>query len=347
MKENSIVAIVKQSSLPEEKANLMITNISTYINQINEWQAQNQEIEVNSVEQKAEMKQADLLRKSIKKERTIGEKYFKSQRTDVQKLMADYKAEDTIWLRISQKFEELCKNIESDLELKATFAERIEAGRKQKLLLERTEILAEYSNNPRQYNLEHLTDEAFNELLNGLKLQYQARIEAEQRAARETKLYFEREREMSPFSAYFANIADFNFCEFGKMSDSEYNDLKLKVQGAKEKSDKERAEIEAENKRLKEESDNLKREAFEKDQAEKARLRQIEIEKEAELQSKLQAAQAPDKEKLLKLLESISTLNNSINDTALESDRANMVKNSIITELNAIISKHSKLTNLL
>ena len=258
-KNNAIVAIVRQSGIAEEKANLMLTSINTYVNQINQWQSQNDEIQVNSIEQKEEMKKADTLRKSIKKDRKDGERFFKAQRTEVQALMADYKAEDTLWLRITQKFEELCKNIESDLDLKATYAERIEAERKQKLLLERTQILSEYSNNPAQYSLEHLTDEAFYELFNGLKLQHQVRIETERRAEEERiELQRKQDKERAEIEAENKRLRE------------EAEQLKRE---AFEKEQAEKAELQ----RI----------------ADKKRA-----EEEAEEEAKIKELQAPDKEKL-------------------------------------------------
>jgi hypothetical protein len=188
--------------------------------------------------------------------------------------------------------------------------EKIEAERKAKLKAERETKLSEWCENVNLFPLGDMTDEAFEQLLNGQKLAYEAKIEAERKAEElrlqeieKQRVITENRNSLLPFSQWIEN---FNEIDFEKVDLIEMLNL---AKQKKSEIEAKQAEIEAENKRLKEEAEFQAKELeLERKKAEDERKRieaenqaKFKAEQEAELKAKKEAeklAKAPIKKQL-------------------------------------------------
>ena len=215
------------------------------------------------------------------------------------------------------------EQMEDNLSQIETHFERLEAERIALLKIEREQLLSEVSETPQIYNAHLLEDNAFNELLNGLKLAKQAkedalrkeeevRIEAE-RIAEEERI--ERERKEA---------------EERELQRKENERLKAEAEKREKEIAAERAKAEAERKAIEEAARKERESAEAKLQAEREAARKeaekaaaekkaLEAELSAKAEAELQAQKAkeaaekkaknaPDKEKLLKLSNDIKAI---------------------------------------
>jgi hypothetical protein len=300
-KENQFAIILQDNGIKENKKAEMLTFTEVFISKIPEWESLESGIVVASHEDTKAMKEANKARLAIRKERLAAEKHFDSKRTEVQALMADYKAEDSAWLKLKQKFVEVCSSFESKLSEKETTKERYDAEQKQKLRADRLEILAKYTDNPGQYMSGELTQEAFDSIISGLEMQHKAKIEAE-RMAEETRLIAEAKKLLSEerrnwLSSISTFIPNWETIDFGELSDDEFTAIQKKANSDKAEYEAEQERIKAENERLKAEKIEMERKAEEerKQAAEKAR---IEKAKQDEILAKERAKAEEEKKKI-------------------------------------------------
>lgn len=164
---------------------------------------------------------------------------------------------------------------------------KIERERIAKIKSDREELLSSYVDNPDSYKSELLSDEAFDNLLTGLKLAFEHKLEKEKEAER---IRLEEEREenlkrlrsnlMRPYYDFFKDEVN-----LGEISDA---DFEILISEMKAKKDAHDAEIEA----TRIENERLKKEAEERDRLAIIEAERIEKERkeEAEKQMKIQAA---------------------------------------------------------
>jgi hypothetical protein len=128
------------------------------------WRAQANNITVTSVNDEEAMQNARDLRISIKKNRVNAQKIIAVKRLEVQERMSEYKAEDTMWLRVTQYMDHLTKEIEASLEQKEKYKEKVVGLERQAelLTLNHTHDLAK---------LEKMSEEEYTELVSSIQKQ--------------------------------------------------------------------------------------------------------------------------------------------------------------------------------
>jgi len=156
------------------------------------------------------------------------------------------------------------QGIEKKLEDIEKHYENIEKEKMIALKNERFEILKSVCDNPELYTPELMLQEAFDNLVNGLKLAKQAKIESELKAEAER---IERERkdaigvERRNKIVHLAGlIKDFQFVNFSEMTDEKFNEMFSEAEQRAER-------IAEQNQRQSEENERLKKEAEEREAA--------------------------------------------------------------------------------
>lgn len=217
--------------------------------------------------------------------------------------------------------------------------ERMEADRIAKLKAERIELLASHVDNPEIFGVEHMSQEAFDNLVEGQKLAKQARIEAERKAEIER---IEREK------AEAAERERIRIENERLKAEAEAREIEMQKERAKVEAERkaaEKARIEAEEKARKEREAAVKeqariqaeaeaklraeREAREKAEAEIQAAKIAEQKRiEAEKLAAKKAAAAPDKDKLTAWVNSIVQPNLDLKD-----DEAKLICNEISSKL--------------
>jgi colicin import membrane protein len=202
-----------------------------------------------------------------------------------------HKSNKEFWLRGGQfvdaiKNKEIAENerMENNLMENEKFFERLEAKRIEELKIQRAELCQLYSEFiPLSVDLGTLSDEDFNNLLNGAKLQYNAKIEQlkkEEEARIENerlnKLEQDRRFELAPYTQFITDSP-----KLREMEEKEYQTLFNSLVDAKNSYEKKQEQIRVENERL-------KKEAEEKEKSRLAEL-QIEKDKQAKLEAELKA----------------------------------------------------------
>ena len=175
---NELVRVIETSGLDKTKAQVLLDKFTGYFEIASEWERKTKELIVNDISQVTEMKMAREARLFLSKKRIDIEKTRKA-------LKEDSLREGQTIDAIAKILKNLIEPIENELEKKERFAEIKEAERKAELKAERTEKLLPYGVDTSIYPLGEMKQEAFDELYNGLKAVYDAKIEAEQKAEAE------------------------------------------------------------------------------------------------------------------------------------------------------------------
>jgi hypothetical protein len=188
---------------------------------------------------------------------------------------------------------------ESEYEAIEKFAENREKERKEKLKVERLELLSPYTDQSHIYPLGEMDEDSFSQLHDSMKLLFEQKKEAE-RKAEEARIEAEKQAELARIEAQ--RIAD----EKAEAQRLENIELKKKEEAMKALLEAER--LKAENERKAEAEKQAKIQAqkdaeLKKQQAEKAELeKQLQAKKDAELKAenerkeleKLEAKKAKD-----------------------------------------------------
>lgn len=301
IENNQFAIILQDNGIKENKKAEMLKFAEVFISKIPEWEQLESEIVVESHQDIEAMKKANKARLAIRKERLAAEKHFDSKRTEVQALMADYKSEDSAWLKLKQKFIEVCSSFESKLSEKESTKERYDAEQKQKLRADRLEILAKYTDNPGQYMPGDLTQEAFDSIVSALEMQHQARIE-EERKAEELRLVAEAKRRLGEDRrGWLASLSQFipnwETVDFGELSDEEFTVIQQKAKSDKDEYKAEQVRIKAENERLKAEKIEMEQKA-EEERKKAEELARIEKAKQEEILAKERAKAEEERKKI-------------------------------------------------
>lgn len=193
--------------------------------------------------------------------------------------------------------------------------DRMEAERIAKLKSKRIEILAPHVDNPGIFGVEHMSQEAFENLVEGQKLARQARLEAEQKAEQER---IERE----------------------KAEAAERERIRIENERLKAEAEAREKEIEAEREAAAKEQARIQAEAEAKLKAEREAREKVESEIqaakiaeqkriEAEQLAAKKAASAPDKDKLTAWVKSITPPSFDIKD-----EEVKVISDEIAAKLN-------------
>jgi hypothetical protein len=216
MENNPLLPILQDAGVATAKQQEILTVVGKYLEKVIEWDAL-ANVEVKDHTDVKGMKVASGNRKTIKRERLEGDKFLKAQRELVKEKMAEFKAEDTAYLKIAQYFEQVAKEKEEILEAKEKLKEVWEAEQKKLLAEQREAILKEVVDNPSIYSAENLPEDAFNDLVAALKQQKEDRIkrqleeeaeaerirkeaeDAENLLREKKKVFNTRKEEMAPY----------------------------------------------------------------------------------------------------------------------------------------------------
>jgi hypothetical protein len=370
--ENQIVEVIKKSGVEQSTAHSLELAFSPFFAEAKEWSEKAKNITVSDESETDKMLLARESRLALKQIRVNADKKRKELKEDS---LRYGKAVQGIYNVIDY----FIVPIEKHLQAQEDFIKVKEEQRKQEIAekrLKEIESFIEFI--PESISIKDLSDDDFQKLLAGSKMQYeeQQRIEREKELDRIEQerirtLDYNRRREISEYAQFIPGFQDLNF---GKLSDEEYESIKNKSFAAKQKYDAEQEEIRKENEILKEqqrieaekarkqaekeekerqakqaEIDRLKKEAEQKEREERERKEKeaqlererIEAEKEAERQrqeAEKKKLAAPDKDKLKEVIADFK----NIKYPNIKTPEAIDALNSFINDVNVAISELEK-----
>ncbi len=185
-KTNELIQVVEQSGLDKTKGQKITETLSVFFDKAAEWQTTIESLTINSIDEVGKMKTAKEIRLSLKNKRLEGEKLVTAAREIVKNRMSDDVLEDKLWLMSGQIMKAVYDNLEGKAEWIEKYAERYEAEQKEIRKSERTAELTPYAEFvPFGIDLGNMSDEDYTKLLNGAKMQQNAKIEAEAKAEAE------------------------------------------------------------------------------------------------------------------------------------------------------------------
>lgn len=322
--QNELQLVVRESGIEPQKQNQIVEALGQFFNKVPEWEQMISGIVITDPSEVGKMKMAREARLSLQKTRTSAKKFVDDKRNEVKARMANDVLEDKLWLKLFQIMEATFKNLEGKAEEKEKFAERWEAENKERLRIERTELLSPYVEDVSIYPLGDFNEESFKNLLNGQKLAYEARIEAEKKAEQERIAKEKAEAERLEAERIERERVE---SEFKREQAEKEAAFAKEIAAAAER---ERVEREA---REKAEAILKEKEAAEKRAKQEEEKRIEQQRKEQELAEK-KAKRAPDKQKLTDLSTAIKSI--SIPECKSEEGR------SIIENTKVLIGKLTK-----
>lgn len=301
---NELQTITK--GLPEPKAKAITDTLSMFFDKAGEWQSKVESLVITKPDQIGEMKMAREGRLHLKTMRLQADKTIKEIRTTIKNRMADDLAEDKLWLKAGQMIEITFKKLESDLEHKEKFAERYLQELQEKQRVERLEIIKPYDNGTMDldsFSFGTMTDEQFESTLSLFKRNFETAQEEAEKKRKEEEI---REKQ---------RIAD----EERIRKENEALKAKAEAERAKARAAEEeikRINRENEAKMQEERRKKEKAEAELKAEREANRIKNEREEKEARFMAEQQARmeQAPDKDKLLNWVNSMTIPPLSVKD---------------------------------
>lgn len=241
-------------------------------------------------------------------------------RTGSEKLKDDRKKIHLIKGNLEQSSYNVIKNscllAESALEEVEKAREKKEAARKEALRIERLDLLKPYCDNPEFYPLGEMDESGFNDLLNGMKLQAEAKIKAEQDRLEALRLEEERKAKKIAIdkltqerTVFLATKYLYTFTgemPLGELSENDFDAVVFQAKIAHGAKLKEEQRIKDENEKLRKQKElddakaaKLKKEADEKLQKERedaAEKLRIEKERADKIAAELKAKEDAEKE---------------------------------------------------
>lgn len=307
-----LVQVIQESGVEATTAQNLQDSFLPFFNQAKEWAEKASQIVVTDASQIQLIKDARQARLMLKEIRVNADKTRKALKEDS---LRYGKAVQGVYNVI----EYLIVPIEQHLEKQEKFVEIQEAERKAKLKLQREDELRTYSQYvPFGIDLANMTDEDYQKIFSGAKLQFEAAIEAKERAEKEriereaaVKLHNIRKDAIIPFWVHLSETI--KSLDFSTISENEFSMILEDCKTQKADFDKKQAEAKAENERLaaKLKAEREKQAQLEKElQAKKDAEAKAQAEKEraerAERAAARRAAKAPDKDKMKMAINSIS-----------------------------------------
>ena len=274
-KTNELIQVVEQSGLDKTKGQKITETLSVFFDKAAEWQTTIESLTINSIDEVGKMKTAKEIRLSLKNKRLEGEKLVTAAREIVKNRMADDVLEDKLWLKSGQIMKAVYDNLEGKAEWIEKYAERYEAEQKEIRKSERTAELTPYAEFvPFGIDLGNMSDEDYTKLLNGAKMQQNAKIEAEAKAEAERLENIRLENE--------------------RIEKQRIENERLKVEAIEREKqiEAERIKREAEEVKAKQERDRIQKEADDKLAEEKRKALELENQLKAEKQKELDRIEA-------------------------------------------------------
>lgn len=245
-----IAELVESIPLEKTKAELILSEFSTFFEQASEWERKANSIQIKDVDDKENMTLARQARLQLKEIRVNAEHQKKKRKENI---LLEGRFIDGLFSAVVMA----TKPLEDELLEKEQYVQRVEEERRARLQSERTVLLQPYGVNGAEYNLATMSEETFSELLEGSKLRHEHNLELirKEEEARLAKQKAEQE-----------------------------------AAAAKAKAEREERErIQAENQRLRQEQEE-QRKAQAKAEAERKRVEREAAEKEAAAKKALEDA---------------------------------------------------------
>lgn len=246
--ENQLLQIIQKSDLDQSKSQILLDKFSEYFKIAAEWEKKASELIVTSADQKVEIKMASEGRKFLKEKRVAIE------HTRVSLKEASLREGQTIDA-IAKILKNLIEPIEEDLSKKEKFIEIQEAKKKEELRIFRTQEVVHYAQFiPYGIDLSAISEEDYGKLLNGAKLQLQAKIDADNKAEAE-RIAKQKAEELNKSrrelcAPYVQFIEDFQK-DLSEFTEEEFDIYLQDVKKKKEDYDSEQERIRKENEALK------------------------------------------------------------------------------------------------
>jgi hypothetical protein len=179
MKELSITLPSEVTELAVKVSDHKQAEVQTVLNQIftgtDDWERQVDAIEVKGIEDNMSIQLAEAARKNSKQARLSAEKIFDNKRKEVQTLKSEYDLEDKLWLKAKQVMQLKFKSIEEKAQWKAEFVKRFESEQKELTTQKRIIEVNKYSDINR-FEFENMSNDIFDNFINGLKSSYELKI---------------------------------------------------------------------------------------------------------------------------------------------------------------------------
>jgi len=179
--------IKEASQLPEDKLILLVGQFIPFLEQVVNLEDMFNGLEVTEEDDKAGMKRAREARLAFRKARTECEKIRKEEKqwANIVGRTIDY---------MGRTVRSRCEHWENHYKELETFAERMEAERKEALKLKRETLLSPYVEELDGWNLADMSEDAFNKLLSVSKAQHQQEVAEREKRAQEERERMEAER---------------------------------------------------------------------------------------------------------------------------------------------------------
>jgi hypothetical protein len=182
---NDLIRLIDQSGLEKGKTVQLGEQMSKFFNLASEWDDKIEQIVVTDPTQTREMKVARETRLMLRQYRLDAQKLIKQNRDILKEQMSDQILLDKLYLNAGKMITATFENLETKLEQKEKFAERWENEQRAILRSERLSKLQPFTNDASIYPVETMTEIQFNELLNGIKSQFEHQERENERIAKE------------------------------------------------------------------------------------------------------------------------------------------------------------------
>lgn len=319
-----------------EKRNEVQSVLNHVFNGVSKMREQLEAVVVENENDKTNMKLANTIRLGVRQVRLDAEKTFDAKRADVQAQMLSFKTEDQLWLKAKQTMQILTKEIEEAARWKEETKERFDLEQKELKTQQRMLQMAKVAPEISRVEFENMSDDGFAIFFAQIEKLYQDKIEAdrkaeEERIAREKAEAEERERVKAENERLKkeAEEKERQFAAERARIEAQQKEIQRKALEEQRKQEEiiraERAEKERIQAQLK-----LKAEAEAKAKEEE-RAKELALEK-AKILAEKKARQAPDKDKLKLLAESLI----KIDMPELTSEQGNLILNDVKIMLNKV-----------
>jgi hypothetical protein len=299
IKENQLAIIIKDSGLEKTKSEVLLEKFSDYFKIAADWERKAKELKVTDESQRVEMKMAG-----------EGRKFLKSKRVEIEKTRKELK-EDCIREGktiegIANILKGLIEPIENYLEEQEKFIEIRDKRRKLERKEMRIKVLESLQFDYTYTDLVNMPEDSFETLVLRLENERDARILAEKQAEekRITEEKAEKERQEK------IRIENERLKKEAKDREIHHEMERSKAEAERKKEAEKQAKIQAEL-RAKAEAERKEKERIEselraKKQAEDNVRKEAEILEKERLMAEKKALKAPDKVKLLNMIDSLN-----------------------------------------
>lgn len=165
------------STVSEGKRNEVAKVLNDIFSKTAEWKTQVDNIKIVDINDKVNIKMAEVARKNAKDYRLATEKLFDAKRDELKQSMSNFKKEDDLWLKTKQIMQIKLKAIEEKAEYKAKFEERYHAEQKELRTQMRLAKCQVFSDQVSSTDISELSDITFDIYINGLEMQHKAKLQ--------------------------------------------------------------------------------------------------------------------------------------------------------------------------